>query len=144
MLSSTPASTGSAAIADDAKTVAALDTQYREAVKTNDAVAMDRILADDFVLINGRGRVATKADLVRAARDKRIIYEHQEEREGTQTVRVWGDTSVVTALLYIKGMDEGSPIEYHLCLSDTYVRTPVGWRDAFSQASLPLPKAEAR
>ena len=33
---------------EDAKTVAALDTKYQAAVKSNDAATMDQILADDF------------------------------------------------------------------------------------------------
>ena len=41
---------------EDQKTVAALDTQYQAAVKTNDAATMDRILADDFVLSTGSGK----------------------------------------------------------------------------------------
>ena len=45
------------AAADDPKSiVAALDTQYQAAVKANDAATMDRILADDFVLVTGRGQ----------------------------------------------------------------------------------------
>ena len=39
---------------DDAKAVAALDTEYQAAVKINDAATMERILADDFVLVTGR------------------------------------------------------------------------------------------
>jgi hypothetical protein len=40
-----------AASDDNQKTVAALDTQYQAAVKANDATTMDRILADDFILV---------------------------------------------------------------------------------------------
>ena len=39
---------------EDAKTVAALDTKYQAAVKSNDAATMDQILANDFVLVNGQ------------------------------------------------------------------------------------------
>jgi ketosteroid isomerase-like protein len=99
---------------------------------------MDRILADDFVLVTGRGRTYSKADLLEEARSKSTVYEHQEEIE--QTVRVWGDTAVVTALLWVKATDGGKPIDYKLWFSDTYVRTPGGWRYVFGQASLPLPK----
>src|SRR5262249_31763527 len=77
------------AAADDAATVAALDTEYQAAVKRNDADTMDRILADDFVLVTGRGQVFTKADLLRAAREKSTTYEHQEDTE--QKVRLWGE-----------------------------------------------------
>jgi ketosteroid isomerase-like protein len=134
------AATGRAAPADEAKSVAALDTQYQAAVKANDAATMDRILADDFALVTGRGQAYTKADLLKDARNKTTSYEHQEEEAGSQVVRVWGDTAVVTALLWIKGTRAGSAIDYKLWFSDTYVRTPGGWRYAFGQASIPLPK----
>jgi ketosteroid isomerase-like protein len=123
--------------ADDAATVASLDTQYQAAVKANDAATMDRILADDFVLVTGRGQTFTKTDLLRDARNKTSIYEHQEELE--QKVRMWGDTAVVTALLWIKGISGDKPFERKLWFSDTYVRTAKGWRYVLGQASLPLP-----
>jgi ketosteroid isomerase-like protein len=124
-------------LSDDAATVAALDTEYQAAVKRNDAAAMDRILADDFVLVTGRGQTFTKADLLRDARARTSVYEHQEDTE--QKVRVWGDTAVVTALLWLKGTNGDKPFDRKLWFSDTYVRTPSGWRYVFGQASLALP-----
>ena len=133
-----------ASLEEDAKTVATLDTKYQAAVKSNDAATMDQILADDFVLVNGRGKVSSKADLIESARKKEVTYEHQDEESGTQKVRVWGDTAVVTALLWIKAVQGGKAIDYKLWFSDTYVRTPAGWRYVFGQASLPLPKADSK
>ncbi len=129
---------------DDAKAVAALDTQYQAAVKANDAATMDRILADDFILVTGRGRVSTKADLLKEARDKHTVFEQQDEEEGSQKVRVWGDTAVVTALLWIKGNTDGKSFDRKLWFSDTYVRTPAGWHYVFGQASLALPDTDAK
>ena len=133
-----------ASSADDANTVAALDLRYQAAVKENDAATMDKILADDFVLVTGRGKVYDKADLLKAAREKQVIYEHQDEEAGSQKVRVWGDTAVVTAFLWVKTAQEGKPVDYKLWFSDTYVRSPAGWRYVFGQASLPLSKVEAK
>src|SRR5437763_1147038 len=123
---------------DDEKTVAALDTEYQAAVKKNDVATMDRILADDFVLVTGVGKTYTKADLLNAARSKRTIYQHQED--SMQKVRVWGDTAVVTALLWENGTEAGKSFDYKLWFSDTYVRTPTGWRYVFAQASTRLPE----
>jgi ketosteroid isomerase-like protein len=117
--------------------VAALDTEFQAAVKENDAAAIDRILADDFVLVTGRGKVYTKVDLLEEARSKRFIYERQED--SAQTVRVRGDMAIVTALLWAKGAEDGKPFDYKLWFSDTYVRTPTGWRYVFAQASIALP-----
>jgi ketosteroid isomerase-like protein len=118
--------------------------QYQAAVKANDAATMDRILADDFVLVTGRGCVSNKADLLKEAQAKETVYEQQDEDAGSQKVRVWGDTAVVTALLWIKGVAAGKSLDYKLRFSDTYVRTPAGYRYVFGQASLPLPKADAK
>ncbi len=101
---------------EDAKTVAALDTKYQAAVKANDATTMDQILADDFVLVTGRGSVFSKADLLDSARKKEATYERQDEEPGTQKVRVWDDTAVVTALLWIKSVHGGKPADLALCL----------------------------
>lgn len=125
--------------ADDAKAVAALDTQYQAAVKSNDGATMDKILLDDFILVNGTGKVFTKTDLLTAARTKSTVYEHQEEETGSQKVRVWGDTAVVTAKLWIKGTTDGVASDRKVWFSDTYIRTPKGWRYAFGQASIAMP-----
>jgi ketosteroid isomerase-like protein len=126
-----------ASVERDKKAVADLDTQYQQAVKVNDAATMARILADDFVLVSGKGKVFTREDLLKEAREGKTIYERQDELE--QTVRVWGDTAVVTALLWLKGTTDGKPFDHKLWFSDTYVRTPRGWRYVFGQSSLPLP-----
>lgn len=123
----------------DAKVVADLDTQYQAAVKANDPATMDRILADDFALVAGSGKVYTKSVLLEQARSGGTTYEHQEDSE--QTVRVWGDTAVVTAKLWEKGTNQGKPFDKTVWFSDTYVRTPSGWRYVFGQSSLPLPDA---
>lgn len=119
---------------EDAAIVAALDTEYQAAVERNDAEGMARILADDFVLIGGKGKVFTKDDLLTEARRGNVVYEYQ--RDTNQTVRVWGDTAVITAMLEAKGTEDGEPFDYKLWFSDTYVRTPDGWRYVLGQASM--------
>lgn len=129
---------------DDVRAVAALDTKYQAAVKANDATTMDQIVADDFVLVTGRGGVFSKADLIDSARKKETTSERQDEEPETQKVRVWGDTAVVTALLWIKSVQGGKPADYKLWFSDTYVRATTGWRYVFGQASLPLPNTKLK
>jgi ketosteroid isomerase-like protein len=128
----------SASVAGAEKAVAALDIQYQKAVKNNDVPTMDRILADNFVLVTGRGQTQTKGDLLKESGSGTITYEHQEDTN--RTVRVWGDTAVVTALLWVKGAEKGKSFDYKLWFSDVYVRTTTGWRYVFGQASLRLPE----
>jgi len=126
----------------DARTVAALDIAYQAAVKVNDADGMARILHSDFVLILGSGAVVSRDALLESARTKAQVYEHQEEDAGTQTVRVFGDTAVVTARLWLKGAnaDGSGAFDRRLWFSDTYVKTSKGWLYALGQASTALPK----
>jgi ketosteroid isomerase-like protein len=136
-----PHSTGdgvNASVESDATIVARLDTEYQAAVKKNDAATMDRLLADDFVLVTGSGRIYPKSDLLQEARSGRMIYERQEDT--AQKVRVWGDAAVITAKLWEKGTENGKPFDYTLWFTDIYVRTATGWRYVFGQSSLPLPK----
>jgi ketosteroid isomerase-like protein len=123
----------------DRSTVAALDTRYQAAVKVGDAATMNRILANDFTLVIGTGKTFTKADLLKQATTHSVQYEHQED--SNQTVQVWGDTAVVTAVLWLKGTDSGKAFDWHVWFSDTYVRTPTGWRYVHGMASLPLPNS---
>lgn len=131
-------SSATASQRDDASQVAELDLAFQAAVKRNDADAMGRILHPTFALVLGTGTVVTREALLAEARSGDYVYEIQDEDAGTQTVRVWGDTAVVTARLRIKGTYRGQPFDRTLWFSDTYVRTERGWRYAFAQASLPI------
>ena len=128
-------------IAADKAAVAALDLAYQEAVKRNDADTIDRILHPQFAMILGNGAFVSREEILQSARSAEKEFEIQDEEEGTQEVRVWGDTAVVTALLNIRGRKGDERFERRVWFSDTYVRTGEGWRYAFAQVSLPLPQA---
>lgn len=141
LLAAMAAGVAAATPADDEKTVAQLDRDYQLAVKNNDAATIKRIHADDMILVTGRGKVFRGSEIEERARKGTVKFEQQDEIEGSQKVRVWGDTAVVTALLWIKGTDpERGAFDYKVWFSDTYVRLDGRWRYAFGQASIPLPK----
>ena len=136
------AAAAAASVPSDRAIVAALDRTYQAAVKRNDAPAMARILHPQFQLVLGTGQRVSRADLLRNARERTIVYDLQDEEAGSQSVMVSGDTAIVTAKLFLKGTARGKPIDRTLWFSDTYVRTPLGWRYLFGQASLPLPPGQ--
>jgi hypothetical protein len=103
---------------------------------------IDRLLADDFALVVGSGKVYSKADLLDEARSGQIHYEIQDDTD--QSVRVWGNTAVITAKLRAMGTNSGKPFDYTVWFSDVYVRGPGGWQYVFGQSSLPLPGASGR
>jgi hypothetical protein len=57
----------------DQKVLSALDKEYQSAVEKNDASTMARILADDYVLVDGIGKSYTKKDLIDDAKSARRI-----------------------------------------------------------------------
>jgi ketosteroid isomerase-like protein len=117
--------------------VAALDTEFQAATKRNDAAAVARFLPDDYILVSSTGEVQTKADLVNDARAKTYIYSHQEDSH--QTVRMWGDTAVLTALLWAEGTTAGRHFNVKVWFSDIYACTPQGWRYVFAQVGQHVP-----
>lgn len=112
--------------------VAGLDTEFQAATGKKDVAAIARLLPDDYVLITSKGEVETKAGLLAEARDPDIVYTHQEDSR--QTVRIWGGTAIITAVLWAAGTDHGKPFDYRLWFSDVYLCTPQGWRYTFGQA----------
>jgi ketosteroid isomerase-like protein len=134
-----PAMNAVATAVEDQKAVFRLDVEYQHAIKVHDVATIKRIHADDMILVLGNGTVRTGAELEENARKRTRTYEKQDVIEGTRKVRVWGDTAMVTALLWLKGtVPDGAPFDYKLWFSDTYVRIGGRWRYAFGQASLPL------
>ena len=69
----------------------------------------------------GNGTVIPRAELLADAASGRLVYAQQDEVPGSQTVRVWGDTAVVTAQLWIQGTNDGVypstaiVVQRHLC-----------------------------
>jgi ketosteroid isomerase-like protein len=133
-ISSTALAAGAPVCRND---VAALDTEFQAAVKRNDVAAVDRLLPSDYTLVSATGNVQTKADLVNEARQKKYVYTHQEDSH--QTVRMWGNTAVLTALLWAQGTTAGKHFDVKVWFSDTYVCTPEGWRYVFAQVGTHVP-----
>jgi Domain of unknown function (DUF4440) len=126
--------------AEDRRNLALLETKYQRAVKENDSKTMATILANNFVVIGGDAKQWTKADLIKSATDGSTHYEHQEDTE--QSVRMFGNTGVVTAKLWVKGLESGEKVDYTLWFSDVYVRTSTGWEYVFGQCGQYVAAAE--
>jgi ketosteroid isomerase-like protein len=123
----------------DRAAVSSMDLQFQAATKANDYRAIDHILHKDYVLVLGSGKVISRQSLIDEARAAQTHYQIQDEEPGSQTVRMFGDTAVVTAKLWIKGEAAGKLFDRKIWFSDVYLRTADGWRYAFAQTSGPLP-----
>jgi ketosteroid isomerase-like protein len=127
-LAMTATNSAAASIDEDKKIVAALDTRYQAAVEKNDAETMARIHHENMVLVLSDGTVQTGDFLEQRARDRIYAWEHQVEVDNSQVVRVWADTAVVTAKLWLKAPKPRAAPLTSSCGSAIriYVRQPAG------------------
>lgn len=81
-------------------------TGYIQMVKNRDVAAIDRILADDFIYTNERGKVKNKAEDLASYKDDEVKFESIEVTD--QKVRVINNTTAVeTGTVHYKGTKSG-------------------------------------
>jgi CubicO group peptidase (beta-lactamase class C family) len=111
-----------------------LEREWLDAYEQHDAVAMDRILADDFKLAHANGAVQTKADILaelKAARDSG----RPEPKFSTEDVhsRVEGDTVILTGRFIQRMERDGQARTMEARYTDTYVKRQGHWQVVASQ-----------
>ena len=105
------------------KAVAALEQQWLQSQKTNNADLVAPLLADKFVDTGSDGKVMNKAEaLAQAKATKYVSAEYQDVK-----VTVFGDTAIATGGFKGKGTDaSGKPMDVHERWTDTWVKMPSG------------------
>src|SRR5215475_15886609 len=91
--------------AQDASKVIAMENAWNQAELTNDAPAVQLLLADDFVMTTAEGTLYNKAQIVASVRDK--SYQPEALQSSDMVVHAHGSTAVVTGAYYEKGIDKG-------------------------------------
>jgi ketosteroid isomerase-like protein len=97
------------------------------AYERNDAGTIDRMVADGYVLTNSRGGYDTKADDVKAARDKDVAF--TTFRNENMKVRIFDRTAIVTGTTIVKGVaKDGSKVDLEVLFTDTLVKRNGRWQ----------------
>jgi ketosteroid isomerase-like protein len=108
--------------------VESLEQQWRQAQLNGDAVAMDRLLSDDFVGITASGQVTTKAQQLARVRD-RVIVLTQLNLSDIKVKLIGPIVAVVTSRAEIKGTNDGVPISGAFRYTRVYQRLASGmWK----------------
>lgn len=109
------------------------------AYERNDAAAIDRMVADGYVLTNSRGGYDTKADDLKAAREKAVAF--STFRNERMKVRVFDQTAIVTGTTIVKGVaKDGSTIDLAVLFTDTLVKQNGRWQLVAGHVSKPPAK----
>ena len=103
----------------------AADRAMQRAVLERDAAAFADFLADDYVLVDSRGRQHDKAAVVRQLVDPEIHVAVNET--GDHHVRVHGEIAVVIAVLQQRGIDHGIAYDSPVRFTDTWMRKNGRW-----------------
>ncbi|MDQ4121354.1 MAG: Rid family detoxifying hydrolase [Acidobacteriota bacterium] len=100
--------------------------EYDAAIVANDANALDKILADDFVYTNPDGEVRDKARQLAFARSGELKFE-----TGTSDdvkIRIYGNTAVMTGRFTAKGQFKDKSMEINERYTAVWIKQNGRWR----------------
>jgi ketosteroid isomerase-like protein len=109
------------------------------AYERNDAAYIDRIVADGYVLTNSRGGYDTKADDLKAARNREVAFStfHNENMK----VRIYDQTAIVTGTTIVRGVaKDGTKVDLAVLFTDTLVKMNGRWQLVAGHVSKPPEK----
>jgi ketosteroid isomerase-like protein len=117
----------------DEAEVLAVAREWMDAYRHNDAAALDRILANDYMLTDSRGNHTTKPDDLASARAGSVHYDVYDASD--LRVRLYGDTAILTGKNRLRGTSEGRPFEVEVTFTDTLARIDGRWRAVAAHVS---------
>jgi len=94
------------AFAEDKTRIIALENSWNLAELHNDAHAVERLLADDFVMTVADGYVLNKAGMLASVRD--TSYRPDVLQSENMEVHLYGNTAIVTGAYVEKGKTRAS------------------------------------
>jgi hypothetical protein len=108
---------------------------YDEAQVHGDRAELERLLAPDYTLINSRGLVQGKADLVAEYTAPGYKIEPFVVREPIE--KVWNDGAVMAGVATLKGIDGGKPFSMTLRFADIWAKRNGKWQVIYTHVSPP-------
>jgi len=108
-----------------------LENEFARAVTSNDADALDELLADDWVIVEPDGSLIDKARFLGVIKSGALSHESMESTD--LRVRIYGNTAVVTGLTATKGKFMGQDFTACERATDIFVKHTDRWQCVFTQ-----------
>jgi hypothetical protein len=119
-----------------------LPADLAKAVKDYDAAQihgnkaeLQRLVADDYTLVNSSGRIQTKAALIADYTAPGYKIEPFEIQQPVE--KVWSDGAVMGGVVDLRGMDGGKPFAVKLRFADIWAKRNGKWQVIYTHVSRP-------
>jgi ketosteroid isomerase-like protein len=111
----------------------AVTHEWDRAMVENDAEAIGRYMADDWVIVGSDGRVSDKATFLALVNSGALSHDVMESHD--LDIRLHGDTALVLARGISGGKYQGHPFREIERVSCVFVRTGGRWRCVLTHLS---------
>ena len=103
------------------------------ALRNNDAAALDRIYADDFIFVGDTGITMTKAERIAAFKSGELKYESVSL--DVKSVRLFGDTAVGISHFTVKIAPGGKFSGGKFITTSTFIKKKGRWQQIAAQST---------
>jgi hypothetical protein len=111
---------------------------YDEAQIHGNKAELQRLVADDYTLVNSSGRVQNKAELIADYTTPGYKIEPFEILQPVE--KVWSDGAVMGGVVNLRGTDGGKPFAVTLRFADIWVKRNGQWQVIYTHVSKPPEK----
>ena len=112
---------------------------YDEAQIHGNKAELQRLVADDYTLVNSSGRVQNKAELIADYTTPGYKIEPFEIMQPVE--KVWSDGAVMGGVVDLRGTDGGKPFAVTLCFADIWAKRHGKWQVIYTHVSRPPAKS---
>jgi hypothetical protein len=113
--------------------LAAAVAAYDKAQIDSDRAELERLLADDYLLVNSSGATETKVQLIADYTASGFDLEPFTVEQPVE--KVWKDGAVMGGIATLRGTDGGKRYEVRLRFADIWARRGGRWRVIYTQVA---------
>ena len=103
-----------------------IESEWGDAFEQRDFAALDRIMADEYILTDPLGNVRGKAESLNAIANNEVFFE--STRSDNVNVRINGDTAVITGRSTFRGRYKGWSMAGKYQYTDVLVKRQGSWQ----------------